>query len=239
MPTLTLDAIQHRITQKDSELRTLRREFETRQNRLQALSKQKQELHDQLGRVESEIAAVTAGAKHPTAGSRPVTKTAATKPTSEALPPTLAGLIVGILQGAGRAMTVQQITEAVRKRRFPTKSKALHKLVGKNAYMMATKGILHRTKGHPAGFTVPKGAGKTAVATAANAVTQTPLKQLLERFLQKSAQPMTGSELAKEALQAGYRTTSKHFVDSVWTALANMKNVENIKGKGYRLKKSK
>ena len=76
-------------------------------------------------------------------------------------------------------------------------------------------------------------------ASRPNAVTQTPLKQLLERFLQKSTQPMTGSELAKEALQAGYRTTSKHFVDSVWTALANMKNVENIKGKGYRLKKSK
>jgi len=126
----------------------------------------------------------------------------------------------------------------------------LHKLVGKNAYLMATKGILHRSKGHPAAFTVPKGTGKTAVATAPkptaamaasrpNAVTQTPLKQLLERFLQKSAQPMTGSELAKEALQAGYRTTSKHFVDSVWTALGNMKNVENVKGRGYRLKRRK
>jgi hypothetical protein len=128
--------------------------------------------------------------------------------------------------------------------------------------MMATKGTLHRTKTYPATFMVSKEARKSVLASAtmragtARPTTkhkppirvatksgsgpnaQTPLKQLLERFLQKSAKPMTGGELAKEALQAGYRTTSKHFVDSVWTALANMKNVENIKGKGYRLKKS-
>src|SRR5262249_1618634 len=147
----------------------------------------------------------------------------------------------------------------------PTKSKVLHKLVGKNAYMMATKGTLHRTKTYPAAFLVSKGTRKSVLASATmragtarqttkhkppirvaaksvtrpNAVTQTPLKQLLERFLQKSAKPMTGGELAKVALQAGYQTTSKHFVDSVWTALSNMKNVENIKGEGYRLKKSR
>src|SRR5262249_55734920 len=135
MPTLSLDAIQQSITQKDSELRTLRREFEARQNRLQALSKRKLELHDQLGRIESEIVAVTAGAIRPTA--RSVGPATAKKPASEELQPTLAGLIVEILQEAGRALTVQQITDAVRKRRFPTKSKVLHKLVGKNAYMMA------------------------------------------------------------------------------------------------------
>jgi hypothetical protein len=263
MPTLSLDAIQEHIAQKDSELRTLRREFEARQNRLQALSKRKLELHDQLGRIESKIAAATVGAKRPTTGLRPVTKTAAKKPTSEALPLTLAGLIVEILQDARRALTVQQMTDAVRKRRFPTKSKVLHKLVGKNAYMMATKGTLDRTKTYPAAFRVSKETGKSVLASATKRAgtarpttkhkppirvaaksasgpnAQTPLKQLLERFLQKSAKPRTGGELAKEALQAGYRTTSKHFVDSVWTALANMKNVENIKGEGYRLKKSK
>ena len=75
MPTLSLDAIQEHIAQKDSELRTLRREFEARQNRLQALSKRKLELHDQLGRIESKIAAATVGAKRPTTGLRPVTLT--------------------------------------------------------------------------------------------------------------------------------------------------------------------
>jgi hypothetical protein len=65
------------------------------------------------------------------------------------------------------------------------------------------------------------------------------LKPLLAQILQKSTKPMTGSELAQAALQAGYRTTSKRFVDSVWTALTNMKNVENVKGQGYRLKRGK
>jgi hypothetical protein len=65
------------------------------------------------------------------------------------------------------------------------------------------------------------------------------LKQLLERFLQKSAKPMTGGELAAAALNAGYETTSKRLVDSVWTSLGNMKNVEKIKGEGYQLKRQK
>jgi hypothetical protein len=65
------------------------------------------------------------------------------------------------------------------------------------------------------------------------------LKPLLAQILQKSTEPMTGSELAQAALEAGYRTTSKRLVDSVWTALTNMKNVENVKGQGYRLKRGK
>jgi hypothetical protein len=50
---------------------------------------------------------------------------------------------------------------------------------------------------------------------------------------------MTGGELAQAALKAGYRTSSKHFAQSVWTALGLMKNVENLKGQGYRLKRGK
>jgi len=242
MPTLSIDAIQQRITQKDSELRTLRREFEACQNRLQTLSKRKQELRDQLGRIESEIAAVTTGMSRPFAGSP---KHAVKKPTSKPAPPTFADLIVEILQDADLALTVQQITEEVRKRRFPTKSKALHKLVGKNAYAMATKGILHRTKDQPAAFKVPGAKAKTAAVVAAKPASrmsgesQPTLKQLLVQFLQKSAKPMTGGELAAAALKAGYRTTSKRLVDGVWSTLGDMKNVENIKGQGYRLKRSK
>ena len=257
MPTLSLDAIQQRIVQRDAELQALRRELEARRSRLQSLTQRKQELQAKLQELEAEIAAVTAGARRSVAGSsKPVKKTAAKQPASKPSPPTLANRIVGIVQGAGRALTVQQITAAVKQRGFPSKSKALHKLVGKNVYGLATKGLLRRTDDYPAAFAVPSASGRSASAGVAKpakaalkgatrpasglyAGAPMPLKQLLEQILQKSAKPMTGSELAAAALRAGYKTKSKRLVDAVWTALGNMKNVENVKGQGYRLKKSK
>ena len=48
-----------------------------------------------------------------------------------------------------------------------------------------------------------------------------------------------GRAFTEEALKAGCHTTSKRFIDSVWTMLSTMDNVENVKGQGYRLKRSK
>jgi len=281
MPTFSLDAIQQRIAQRDSELQSLRRELESRRGRLQALSKRKQELQDQLRRIDSEMAAVTAGAKRPTASSlktatagakrptagspRHVKKVAAKPPASKPTSPTLANLIIAIVQDAGRALTVQQITKAVKERGFPTKSKALHKLVGKNAYGLATKGLLRRTDDYPAAFAVPSGSGKSALASAAKpgkasapatakpkpAVKeaakrtsrakppQKPLRQVLTEILKKMGAPLTGSELAEEVLKAGYKTTSKRFANNIYTMLGHMDNVENFEGQGYRLKRGK
>jgi len=39
-------------------------------------------------------------------------------------------------------------------------------------------------------------------------------------------------------LATGYQTKSKDFTGVVWTALGQMNNVENVKGQGWRLKKS-
>jgi hypothetical protein len=261
MSTLSLDAIQQRIAQHDSELRTLRQELEARQSRLQSLSNRKQELRKKLQEIEAEIAAITVGTPRSAGNSLKPKKHKA--PSKQLINrngrPTLANLIVAIIKNAGRGLTVQQITQGVRQRGFPSKSKALHKLVGKNVYSMATKGILKRTKDKPAAFSVPTGKSaspsdaKQSTTTnhkpahsdakkpgsGSNAVTQIPLKQLLAQILQQSQKPMTGGDLATAALKAGYKTKSKRLVDSVWTALANMKNVENIKGQGYRIKKSK
>ena len=68
---------------------------------------------------------------------------------------------------------------------------------------------------------------------------QKSLREILTQILKKMGAPVTGSELAEEALKAGYHTTSKRFIDSVWTMLSTMDNVENVKGQGYRLKRSK
>jgi hypothetical protein len=281
MPTLSLDSIQQRIAQRDSELQSLRRELEARRSRLQSLKQRKKELQAKLQKIEAEMTAVAAGGqRHATP--KPAKKKPAFKPAgaSRTSPSTLAELILTILRDIGRPLTVLQLTEQVKQRRFPSRSKALHKLVGKNVYALAAKGGLQRsadqsgflvqpsangeaatksspkpsikgavpqTKTGPTKAAVsapvtakPKPAVKEAAKRASGAkVAQKPLREVLTEILKKMGAPVTGSELAEEALKAGYHTTSKRFVDSIWTMLSTMDNVENVKGQGYRLKRSK
>jgi hypothetical protein len=282
MPTLSLDAIQQRIAQRDAELQALHRDLEARRSRLQSLTQRKLELQAKLQKNEVEITAVAVGSQRHAAAPKPAKKKPASKPAavSRNSQPTLAELILTILRDIGRPLTVLQLTERVRQRRFPSKSKALHKLVGKNVYALAAKGALQRSadqsgflvaptaNGKAAAKSPPKpsikgavpqtktGPTKAAVTAPATAkpkpavkeaakrasgakVAQKPLREVLTEILKKMGAPVTGSELAEEALKAGYHTTSKRFIDSVWTMLSHMDNVENVKGQGYRLKRGK
>jgi hypothetical protein len=64
---------------------------------------------------------------------------------------------------------------------------------------------------------------------------QTPLRLVLTGILKSSRKPLTGTELAEQALAAGYQSNSANFVDTVWAMLAKMDNVEHVPDKGYRL----
>jgi hypothetical protein len=98
-------------------------------------------------------------------------------------------------------------------------------------------------KPSPAKSRVQKGSkkppAKAAKPAAGPKAQQKPLREILTEVLKKKGTPLPGSQLAKEALKAGYKTTSKRFADSVWTMLGTMDNVENVKGQGYRLKRGK
>src|SRR5262249_38396820 len=152
-------------------LQTLRRELETRQRRLQSLTQRKQELNEQLLRLEAEKAAGTVGKRPPVAAAaKPPKKPPPPSPTpSQPGPPTLAVLIVDILRDIGGGLTVQQITEKVRQRGWATKSKALHKLVGKNVYSLVGKGTLRRPTGQT-GFQVSTSANGKAASSAAKPI---------------------------------------------------------------------
>ncbi len=67
---------------------------------------------------------------------------------------------------------------------------------------------------------------------------QPPLREVLTNILKKSSKLLSGSELAEQALAAGYRSNSPKFVDVVWAMLSKMDNVEHVPEKGYRLKKT-
>jgi hypothetical protein len=73
----------------------------------------------------------------------------------------------------------------------------------------------------------------------AGAAKQAPLREVITQILKKSSKPMTGAELASQALRAGYRTTSKRFKEVVWVSLNHMENVEHVRDQGYRLKRAK
>jgi hypothetical protein len=72
----------------------------------------------------------------------------------------------------------------------------------------------------------------------AKSARRTSLRELLTQILSRSDKPLTGSELAVRAKQAGYRSTSKNFADVVRVELRKMKNVEHVPNQGYRLKKA-
>jgi hypothetical protein len=67
---------------------------------------------------------------------------------------------------------------------------------------------------------------------------RTPLRKLLTQILSRSDMPLTGSELAARAKQAGYRSSSKNFADVVWVEVRKIKSVEHVPNQGYRLKKA-
>jgi uncharacterized coiled-coil protein SlyX len=66
---------------------------------------------------------------------------------------------------------------------------------------------------------------------------QPPLREVLTDLLRRSKRPVGGTELARQAQAAGYRTASQDFAKVVWVMLATMDNVERVPGEGYRLKK--
>jgi hypothetical protein len=112
-----------------------------------------------------------------------------------------------------------------------------------------SKGVLRAAVGQPGFVLAQPSSGKmqkeaqpvqrNAQSQPQKSGKQRPLHEVLTQILKKSTKPMTGSELAAEALKAGYHSTSKNFVDVVWVAMSNLKNVERVPNQGYRLKSSR
>jgi hypothetical protein len=66
---------------------------------------------------------------------------------------------------------------------------------------------------------------------------QLPLRTLLTNLLAKSRRPLTAWELADQVLASGYQTKSKNFMEVMWVALSQMKNIKKVPDKGYILKR--
>jgi hypothetical protein len=248
-----LDNLAQQIARQQAELEALRREYETRQAHLTDLTRRREELTAQLQQVEADIQATSQGGVPRSASARPQAPPA--QPTQ-----TLPALLVELVQQATGPMTVKQLADEVQRRRFPTTSGNVPKLVGIKVGLLINKGLLRRAPNKAGVLPARPGAGaKTApgkatrgarksgkngavdaqpkpAAKAGGRRGQPPLRVLLANLLAKTRRPLAARELADQVLAGGYRTKSKNFVDVLWVALGHMDNVENVPGQGYRLK---
>jgi hypothetical protein len=62
---------------------------------------------------------------------------------------------------------------------------------------------------------------------------------MVTKILSESTEPIPAREFGKKVLATGYQTRSKDFTNVIWVAVSKLDNVENIAGRGYRLKKRK
>jgi hypothetical protein len=255
MPEISLEELNRQIEKRERELKTLRQELESRRSQFTALTRRKEELLSQLRQVESEIAALSATPADRTKQAKAASANTSPPRTPAPGRPRLGELILTALRESGKAMTARQISEEARRRGFPLSGRNPVKSVESRLQEMKHKHLVQRASGQP-GYVLassthgakaekpkpsapaPKQDGK-ATAKPPQQRKQLPLRQALTNVLKnKSGKFLSGSELAELVLASGYKTKSAKFVDAIWSMLGQMDNVEHVRGKGYRLKKT-
>jgi hypothetical protein len=239
--TVALKDLGQQIAQQESQLKRLREEYEARQALLAELGQQRDALRAQLRQVEADIAAVKQG------------QAAAPSPKPAARG-TLTEVLIEVVRQADRPQTARLLAEELARRNFPTKSTNVVNLVQNRLSELVKRGVFRRAKGQPGvllgkaanGVSATKKAPAAAQKTAPTKAPSRPglrkgqpsLRSLLTDILQKSGKPVAARDLAKQVLATGYKTNSQDFTGVVWTALGQLEGVENVKGQGWRRKKS-
>lgn len=255
----SLDQVAQRIAEQEAALQALRREYETRKRRLDDLARRKRDLQTQLSKVDSQIQSL-AGKMTPPQATKPSPATSTkSAPLFSNSGVSLPRLLETILRDGGRPLSNRELTDEVRRRKFPSQSGDLLKQVTTRVAELVRKGVFRRTKDQKA-VTLVGSSMKPTPASTRSPATKTPLlktpnrkaaststaKQhpeqpslatVLTRVLQKTSKPLGGAEVAKLAQRAGYESKSKDFTNLVWVTLGKMNNVVHLKGQGYRLKR--
>jgi hypothetical protein len=251
-PSLPMEDLAQQIARQESELERLRREFEARRAHLDELGRRKQELEAQLHQVEAEIRDIARGGQKAPAARAAAAPARAPARGRRGRGPKITDLIVDLVrQGGGRAVTVKSLAQEVIRRKFPTTSGNIPRLVQTRVGELVRKGVLRRARGRPGVVPGEVGDGAAAPRRARGPARgkrkkapgrsrgQPPLREVLMDILKKSRQPLGSGELAKKVLATGYQTGSKDFAGVVSVALTKIPNLENVPGRGYRLKKGR
>jgi hypothetical protein len=119
-----LTHLARRLARKETEVQRLRRVYETR---LAALKNRREELAEKLRRIDAQSQAVAPESPEASEGPTPSEEPAPSE--GRAKRGTLPALIVKLIHRAGHPLTVKQLSEDMRRRRFPTTSKNIPQLV--------------------------------------------------------------------------------------------------------------
>jgi hypothetical protein len=118
-------------------LEKLRRDYDARQAQLADLTRRKEELQAQLRKVEGDIQAIAQGksARATNGPQRP-----APPKTKPATLPKLPHFLMDLIREAGQPMTVKQLAMEVVRRKFPTQSGNIRRLVQARVFELVRKG---------------------------------------------------------------------------------------------------
>jgi len=262
-PAVPLDNLAQRIAQQQSELDTLRQEYDRRQARLTELNRRKKDLQAELQQIQGEIQAVDRGQtpSAPSSKAAPRPASVATSPANTYKAQTLSGFLMTLVRQAQGPVTVKELAKEFVRQKYPTTSGNIPQLVKSALHKLVVRGVLRQPKGQRGTFALAAASnGKPAPAAQATGKSakgpekqhkQSPkaatlsgskapklaLGPLLISLLAKSSRPLTAEELAERALAQGYQTQSKSFKNVIWVMMGKIDNAENVPGKGYRLKK--
>jgi hypothetical protein len=257
---IPLRDLAQRIHNQQAELEKLRQEYKARQTQMRELTRRKEQLQAQLRQVDAELRGLDEG--HAAAPKPATAVRAATKPATGV---SLAQLVVRIVTNAAGPIPLRELTREVERQKYPTTSSNLFGLVEKRVSELVKKGLLRRAKNHlgvlpPQRPEASAGKPKALKATikpkkpatvAQHGARATPttspvvskdgqsLHAIVTQVLAKSPHPLSARELATRVLRTGYKTESKDFTNLIWSGIGKMANIENVPGKGYRLKKGK
>jgi hypothetical protein len=266
--TLPLQDLAQRIRHQEMELARLHDELEARKTQLTTLARRKEQLQAQLNQVEAEIASVDQAAL-PMASSTSSPKSTSLstprashgdgktsgKATSERI--SLPKLLISLVQRAKKPVSIKDLVAGVVSNKYPTKATDLQGMVENRVSDLVKAKTLKRVANQPGVVVIGKvtasATGTSTTASVAKPVaTRTPssensnssekkvsLKEALIQVLAKSSRPLTTQQLADQVLASGYQTKSKDFKNVIWVGIGNLDNVENIRGKGYRLRAGK
>jgi hypothetical protein len=185
-------------------------------------------------------------------------KTAAAKMPTLKDGPSLPRLLVDLVRAAGGPITVKNLTDKVVRSKFSTTSHNLPRMVKNKVGVLVKRGLLRRAEGQ-AGVVLgqgkgvraapspkaaastkpssPNGKAQPAAAKLADGQSRGALRSLLVQLVAGSNRPIKARELAEQVLKKGYKTESREFINVVWDALGKIDEIENVRGKGYQMKK--
>jgi hypothetical protein len=252
-----LEALQREYETRQSTLVELNRQKAELKAQLQQINADIRAMREGGPSAAPSQAASTTQPAAPRTQARPQTGKAAAATLRAPRVSTLSSLLLDILQDAGVPRTVKQLSEEVVRRDFKTTSKNIPAIVKEKVYALVRRHLLRRVS-RKNGYALAKGAAKTPAKqalppsrpTAQNGSVakkippsrdgqkqQLPLRTLLTNLLAKSRRPLTARELADQVLASGYQTKSKNFMEVMWVALSQMKNIKKVPDKGYILKR--